>query len=41
MVELAIATGIPMSEWAAADDASIATALTVLDEQARQARRGR
>jgi hypothetical protein len=34
MIELAIATGIPMCHWAAADDATLATALDVLRELA-------
>lgn len=41
IVELAIATSIPMCHWETADDATIATALTVLEEQAERVRRGR
>ena len=41
MVELAIATGIPVSEWERTDDATIATALDLLERQAGRARRGR
>ena len=39
MVELAIATGIAPSVWAAEDDATLATALDVLDREARRGRR--
>jgi hypothetical protein len=41
IVELAIATNIAPSLWAGEDDATIATALTVLAEQAERIRRGR
>jgi hypothetical protein len=34
MVELAIATSIPIREWARADDATLATALVILQEVA-------
>jgi hypothetical protein len=37
-VELAVATNIPPAQWAAEDDATIATALVVLAEQADRAR---
>jgi hypothetical protein len=40
-VELAIATNIAPSLWATEDDATIATALTVLAEQAERLNRGR
>jgi hypothetical protein len=40
-VELAITTGIPPAVWAVEDDGTIATALTVLQEQADRARRGK
>lgn len=40
MVELAVATSIPAAVWAAEDDATIATALAVLAEQAEAVRRG-
>ena len=38
MVELAVATGIPPSVWAAEDDATLATALQVLEQVARRGR---
>ena len=40
-MELAIATGIPPASWAGEDDGTLATALTVLAEQAEELRRGR
>ena len=40
-MELAIATSIPVADWAAEDDGTIATALTVLAEQAERVRRGK
>jgi len=40
-VELAIATNIAPAAWAAEDDATIATALDVLAEQADRLRHGR
>lgn len=36
MVELALVTHIPVSEWAREDDATLATALTVLEEWGRR-----
>jgi hypothetical protein len=39
-VELAIVTSIPPGVWALEDDATIATALQVLAEQAERARHG-
>lgn len=41
MIELAIVTNIPMCHWENADDATIATALVVLEEHAERMRRGR
>jgi len=41
IVELALATNIAPASWACEDDATIATALTVLAEQAERLRRGR
>jgi hypothetical protein len=35
-VSLAIATGIPFSTWEAEDDATIVTAMQLLDEQAER-----
>jgi hypothetical protein len=40
-VELALATNIAPAVWVLEDDATIATALTVLAEQAERARRGK
>jgi hypothetical protein len=34
MVELALATSIPVREWEREDDATIATALTILADRA-------
>jgi hypothetical protein len=39
MIELALRTAIPMEHWMRADDQTIATALVVLAEWDRQARR--
>ena len=39
MVDLALATSIAPSAWAAEDDASIATALELLAERAEKMRR--
>lgn len=36
MVELALVSHIPVSEWEREDDATIATALTVLEEWSRR-----
>jgi len=41
IVELAIATNIAPAAWSLEDDATIATALDVLDEQAERIRNGR
>jgi len=41
IVELALATNIAPSQWEREDDATIATALTVLAVQAERLRRGR
>lgn len=41
IVELAIATNIAPSVWAAEDDPTIATALAVLAEQSERIRDGR
>lgn len=41
MVELAIATNIPVAGWRDEDDATIATALDVLQKQAESMRKGR
>jgi hypothetical protein len=41
MVDLALATSIPPSVWAEQDDASIATALEMLQERADRSRRRR
>lgn len=41
MVELAVATSIPAAVWAAEDDATLATALVILEEQWEASRRGR
>ena len=38
MVELAVATGIPPADWAQADDATLATALDVLEQVSRRGR---
>ncbi len=39
-MSLALATSIPVREWAAEDDLTIVTALQLLDDQAEEARRG-
>ena len=41
MVELAVATSIPPQVWEMADDATLATVLVVLAEQAEAMRVGR
>jgi len=41
MVELAVATSIPVDQWRREDDQTLATVLDVLDRQAERARRGR
>jgi hypothetical protein len=41
MVELALASSIPVAAWAAEDDATIATALQVLSDQAAEVSRHR
>ena len=41
MVDLALATGIAPSAWAAEDDASIATALELLADRADRSKRRR
>lgn len=41
MIELAIATSIPMDVWLEAGDRAIETALEVLDKQAKEIQRGR
>lgn len=40
MVELAMATHLPLDMWETQDDATIATALTVLEDWNRRARHG-
>jgi hypothetical protein len=35
-VQLALATGIPFSQWEREDDATVATALALLDERAEE-----
>lgn len=36
MIELALATQIPMSEWASAGERAVFTAIEVLEEQQRK-----
>lgn len=38
MVELAIATGIPVREWSRESAEVVATAVAILEDQAQQAR---
>jgi|GEM_PF-3235550 len=40
MVQLAIATGIPVAVWLAEDDAIVATAVDELNRQAEQRKAG-
>jgi hypothetical protein len=41
MAELAVETGIPVNCWRDEDDATLATVLDVLEQRAKEMRRGR